>query len=71
MIDREFAIKHFEEEKKEYGNPSIFADCCDIAIESIKKIQEIEEAINKTKRCVSSAYVDIIAYAKIEKIINR
>ena len=42
----------------------------DKAIESVIKIQKIKEAIEDTKKNASGSYVDIIAYSKINKILD-
>lgn len=42
----------------------------DEAIKCIVKIQEIEEAIEDTKRVAGGSYVAIIAYSRIKDILN-
>lgn len=42
----------------------------DKAIESVIKIQKIEEAIEHAKQIASGSYVDVIAYADIKNILG-
>ena len=42
----------------------------DKAIESVMKIQKIEEAREYAKKIASGSYVDVIAYSHIEDILD-